>query len=66
VPYCDEPFFKVLSGRVNNAGWWRIGYSFDGGGVKLVFGPKYFDEVLVEARKYEKESLRKYGLEVEN
>ena len=69
LDYCDEPFFKVVAGKVNNAGWWRIGYSIDPGPafrgtVRLVYGAKRFNEVLDLAKQYEKESLRKYGVAV--
>ena len=71
MQYCREPFFTVAPGKVNNAGWWRIGYQMKSdssftGSVQLVFGPKYFREVFTDAKKYEKELLRKYGMEVEN
>ena len=71
LQYCREPFFTVLPGKVNNAGWWRIGYSINSGPaftgtVRLVFGPKYFKEVFGDAKKYEKELLQKYGIAVEN
>ena len=61
VSYCDEPFFAVVPGRVNNAGWWRIGYSLDHRSRKLIFGAKYFDVVLAEAEAYEQKLLQKYG-----
>jgi hypothetical protein len=38
VPYCGEPYFKVVAGKVNNAGWWRLGYSI-GSPSKLIFVP---------------------------
>jgi TPR repeat protein len=70
IQYCREPYFTVAPGKVNNAGWWRIGYSIvtdlRNGTVQLVFGPKYFKEVLADAKKYEKELLRKYGIAVED
>ena len=66
LPYCDEPFFRVIPGKVNNAGWWRIGYSLDTGAIKLIFGAKNFEAVLTEAKQYEKDLLRKYGLEVDH
>jgi TPR repeat protein len=69
LDYCLEPFFTVVAGKVNNAGWWRIGYSINNGPaftgtVRLVYGPKYFKEVLGFAKQYQKEQLRKYGVAV--
>ena len=23
---CDEPYFKVVAGNINNAGWWKISF----------------------------------------
>ena len=31
MQYCREPFFTVAPGKVNNAGWWRIGYQIKSG-----------------------------------
>ena len=63
VDYCGEPFFRVLAGKVNNAGWWRIGYTRPGEPPRLIFGAKNSERVLTEAKKYEKDLLRKYGIE---
>lgn len=67
VDYCGEPFFRVLAGKVNNAGWWRIGYTLRvGDHPSLIFALKYPERVLAEAKKYEKDLLRKYGIEADD
>jgi len=63
LDYCGEPFFRVLAGKANNAGWWRVGYTRPGEPPRLIFGAKHSDQVLTEAKKYEKDLLRKYGVE---
>jgi len=67
--YCGEPYFRVVAGRVNNAGLWRYGVSFDrggGGGHHLIFGAQNLESILDEAKKYHREALRTYGMHVEN
>ena len=63
--FCDEPYFKVVADRVNNGGRWRFAVSDGPPTRKLIFGPKDFDAILIEARKYDKDALRKYGLAVD-
>ena len=65
VYFCDEPYFKVVADRVNNGGRWRFALSDGAPTRKLVFGPKDFDAIMVEARKFDKDALRKYGVEVD-
>lgn len=48
--YCGEPYFKVVAGRVNNAGLWRYGVSFPRHRQRLLFGARYLDGVLDEAK----------------
>ena len=63
--FCDEPYFKVVAGRVNNGGRWRFAVSEDRRAKKLIFGPKDFDAIMVEAAKYNRDALRKYGVAVD-
>ena len=66
VKYCGEPFFRVLAGKVNNAGSWRIGYTMRvGDHPSVIFAAEDPERVLAEAKKYEKDLLRKYGIEVD-
>ena len=64
IKYCGEPYFKVVAGKVNNAGWWRLGYSLYDRSSKLIFNAKNLDEVLARAKTSFKDLLRKYGMEV--
>ena len=66
LPYCGEPYFKVASGRVNNAGLWRYGVSFERNQQRLIFGARNLEAVLNEAKKYQAEALRKYGMRLDN
>jgi hypothetical protein len=63
--FCDEPFFRVVADRVNNGGSWRFAVTDGPPTAKLVFGPKDFDAVMIDARKYNKDALRKYGIAVD-
>lgn len=63
--YCDEPYFRIVAGRVNNGGRWRFAVSDYAPTRKLIFGPKDFDDIMVEARKFDKDALRKYGMGVD-
>jgi hypothetical protein len=63
IKYCGEPYFKVVAGKVNNAGWWRLGYSFYDRSSKLIFSAKNPDEVLARAKTSFKDPLKKYGME---
>jgi hypothetical protein len=63
--FCDEPFFRVVAGRVNNGGRWQFALSDGPPTRKLRFGPQEFDAVMAEARKFDKAALRKYGLDVD-
>ena len=63
--FCDEPYFKIVAGRVNNGGRWRFAVSDGPPTKKLIFGPKDFDAIMIEAGKYNKDALRKYGVAVD-
>jgi hypothetical protein len=64
VTHCGEPYFKVVGGRVNNAGWWRLGYSRYDRTSNVVFSAKDSDEILARAKANFKDLLKKYGMEV--
>ena len=66
LPYCGEPYFKVVGGRVNNAGLWRYGISDRDNEQRLIFGAHSFESILDEAKKYHKEALRKYGMHLQD
>ena len=66
LPYCGEPYFKVVPGRINNAGLWRYGVSFERNQQRLIFGARNLEAVLDEAKKYHGEALRKYGMHLDN
>jgi len=63
--FCDEPYFKIVADRVNNGGRWRFAVTDGPPTRKLVFGPADFDTVMVEAGKFNKAALRKYGMDVD-
>ena len=60
--YCNEPYFRVLPGQVNNAGHWRMGFDPRLGTFKLLGSLESLDELLLDAVKAEPELLEKYGL----
>ena len=63
--FCDEPYFRVVANRVNNGGRWRFAVTDGPSSRKLIFGPKDFDTIMAEAKKFNKDALRKYGMNVD-
>jgi hypothetical protein len=62
ITYCREPYFKVVAGKINNGGWWRLGYSLYDRSSKLIFAAKNPDEVLARAKTSFTDLLNKYGM----
>jgi len=63
--YCGEPYFQVVSGKVNNAGYWKYGIGPSGRSSRLVFAVKSPELILKFAKEYNSELLRKYGVSAE-
>lgn len=59
--YCGEPYFRVLAGRVNNAGHWRFGASMAEGRSSMIYSLRNLDETLAEARRTDGAALQKYS-----
>jgi hypothetical protein len=59
--YCGEPYFRVVAGRVNNAGRWRFGASLVDGESSLIYSMRDLDETLAEARRTDDATLQKYS-----
>lgn len=59
--FCGEPYFRVVAGRVNNAGRWRFGASMSEGRSGLIYSLRDLDETLAEARRTDSEALQKYS-----
>jgi hypothetical protein len=59
--YCGEPYFRVVAGRVNNAGRWRFGASLADGQSTLIYSMRDLDKTLDEARRMDSEALHKYS-----
>ena len=52
LDYCKEPTFDVKGGKINNAGYWRFGVSYDTGAYKLMHAFKHPEEVTEQAKKH--------------
>jgi hypothetical protein len=59
--YCGEPYFRVVAGRVNNAGTWYYGFAVADRIAKLVSAVGELDKTMLEAESLEGELLQKYG-----
>lgn len=61
IDYCGEPYFRVIAGRVNNAGHWRFGASVAEGTSGLIYSLHDLDKTLAEARRANSDTFRKYS-----
>jgi hypothetical protein len=50
LTFCSEPFFKVEPGRMNNAGKWRFGISFESHTRTLIYSMRDLAEVTAKAK----------------
>ncbi len=51
LEYCKSPNFRVEEGKINNAGKWRLGYSYESHAMLLVYAFKDPDAVISRARE---------------
>lgn len=61
VDYCGEPYFKVLRGRVNNAGRWQFGISSDLKHHRLVSSLEDLEQTLAQAQRINESLFTKYA-----
>jgi len=61
IDYCGEPYFRVVGGRLNNAGRWVFGVSKDFKQRRLVSSLQDLDKTLAEARRLDESLLNKYA-----
>jgi hypothetical protein len=59
--YCGEPYFRVVAGRINNAGRWRFGASLVDGQSSLIYSMRDLNETLDEAQRMDGKVLQKYS-----
>ena len=58
--FCNEPYFRVTAGRMNNAGHWRFGIASDLSTAKMVHAVKYADETMSTARTQRAEEIARF------
>ncbi|GGP17816.1 hypothetical protein [Silvimonas iriomotensis] len=52
TPFCDEPYFKIEAGTVNNLGLWRFGIDWSTWKIRQLGAIEHADAIYENARKF--------------